>query len=1235
MNRTCPSEEQLRAFHLGTLPDSEVDALTEHLERCPACETALQRLDAAPDPLLSALRKPVSSNSSLFRLHPSKNASGPDLMAPENWPKLPDYEILTAIGRGGMGVVYKARHLRLNRLVALKRFRISQDRNPGRSRIEAEALSRLQHPNIVQIHEIIEHNGETFLVLELVNGGSLGAKLRGKPQPPRETAFLLEAIARAIHYAHGYGIIHRDLKPANILLKDERKKMKEENDADPVTASAVSFVLQPFSFIPKITDFGVAKRLAVDSGETREGDVIGTPAYMAPEQATGKTELIGPATDVYSLGVILYELLTGRVPLQGPTTLETLILVRSEDPVPPRRLVPRIPRDLETICLKCLEKEPGNRYRHAEELANDLRRYQNGEPILARPTPTWERAWKWVKRRPVIAALSAALVFVTFLGFGLVAWQWQRAEAKANDEAVARKEAQDNEKRAIEARRQIEKIAAGMTLSHGVALCEKGHVDHGLLWLVRALERAERAEDVDLQRVARSNLASWQPFLVRSPGEVVHGSWVYCVAFSPDGRSAVSASIDKTAQRLDPATAKPVGEPLRHPLPVSIAVYSPDSKKILTACGEFDGDSGQARIWDAVTGKELVVSPRLEGDIALATFSPDGKTFLLVCSKEIRVWRTEDGAPVGQPFQHPAAAAPNPKIQPKMVAVLRPDGTLLATAGEDHTIRLWDPATGKQKGEPLQADGPVTAIAFSPDGATIVTGTFLGAVQMWNAETGEQHGPTLHNSGQVRAIAFGPDGECLATGSSIQEVDPVTQARRFSGGEVRLWRAASGQQLGSPLLHGHSVWSLAFGPTGRILLTGCEDGMARFFAVATGQQIGIPLRHPGTVVSVAFSPNGKTALTASAGGGEYHVARFWDVPSQQAFGQQLLQGGQIGSLEVSADNRFLLTGADDKKVRFWDLESGRLADTLVLADREKSLATFSPDGRTVMTTSAALPYYDKSRLRFWDSTTHRLLTTLDFPSCLNAIFSPDGRTILVSELDQPLKVFSLDGAKNPEEGMPRPSQVFWEMSFSPDGRKLLTKDTNGFQLWDAGTFQRLQNWKEPTGTTCLFYPDGKRILLVTGGFPHCWDAATGTELELPRFHAEGGLSKGVFSPDGRRILTAGSDGVARLWDVATGQTLGPPLGRDSTSQVAFSHDGRKLITAGRHGRITVWNEPAPLEGDSERLRLWIEVHTGLELEHDEAIQELGVDALKQRRRRLDEVGGPPTLPWNENESHQR
>jgi serine/threonine protein kinase len=475
----CPTAQNLRAFHQGTLAEAALDALADHLETCPECDAAMRRLESEVDPLLSMVRK--RARALAWSGDGQLTGSAAPVSDPDHWSSPPGYEIVAPLGQGGMGVVYSARQLSLNRLVALKRLR------PGtvRARAEAEALARLQHPGIVQIYEVIDHEGRIYLALEMADAGSLRDRLTGRPESPRRAAELVESLARAVHYAHGLGIIHRDLKPANILLH-----RKADSAGDMLS-----------DFLPKVADFGVAKWLERDAGHTRDGEIIGTPAYMAPEQTAGTWAAIGPATDVYGFGVVLYELLTGRVPLQGPTTLDTLVMVRTEEPVPPRRLQPRIPRDLETICLKCLAKHHGHRYAGARDLADDLRRFLDGRPIVARPTSGWERAGKWAGRQPAVAGLSAGIVVVVALGFALVSWQWRRAEQNAADEAAAR--------------RQVERLSAGFTLDRGVALCESGDVRRGLLWLARALEVADRADDPALAEVARLNLAAWQPLDIR------------------------------------------------------------------------------------------------------------------------------------------------------------------------------------------------------------------------------------------------------------------------------------------------------------------------------------------------------------------------------------------------------------------------------------------------------------------------------------------------------------------------------------------------------------------------------------------------------------------------------------------------------------------------------------------------------------------------------------------------
>ena len=333
-------------------------------------------------------------------------------------PAVPGYDILHELGRGGMGVVYKARQVSLNRTVALKMILAGSHAGPTereRFRREAEAVATLQNPHIVQIFEIGEANGHLYLALEFVDGGSLAQHLRGSPWAARDAAELVELLARAVHYAHSQGVVHRDLKPANILLGGKsgiRNPMAEKKDG-PSPVSDLGF--RASNFHPKVTDFGLAKRLGdtANPDGTKTGAVMGTPSYIAPEQASGKTRDVGPSADVYSLGAILYELLTARPPFMGETPLDTVLQVLHDDPVPPKRLQPTVPRDLETICLKCLNKSAAKRYANADALADDLRRFVTGEPIKARPLSAWGRGVKWARRHPSLAALGAVTVTAT------------------------------------------------------------------------------------------------------------------------------------------------------------------------------------------------------------------------------------------------------------------------------------------------------------------------------------------------------------------------------------------------------------------------------------------------------------------------------------------------------------------------------------------------------------------------------------------------------------------------------------------------------------------------------------------------------------------------------------------------------------------------------------------------------------------------------------------------------
>jgi tetratricopeptide (TPR) repeat protein len=439
----CPSRDELGRLLAEDLDGPEASAVETHVQSCSKCQACLAELAGTPlcpssVPSPPEARPRASEPAPEFLRRLQQAVSGLD--APTTWgsraddgtaedpevrPQVHGYEIQGELGRGGMGVVYLARQMRLDRLVALKMIRAGAHAGPQerqRFRAEAEAVARLQHPNVVGVFEAGEADGCPYLALEYVAGGSLADRAKEMPWQPRAAAELILTLARAVHAAHERGIVHRDLKPANVLLAEDGT--------------------------PKVTDFGLAKRLDAPR-QTQSGAILGTPAYMAPEQASGQGKVVGPAADVYALGAILYELLTGRPPFLAQTQLDTLLLVCNQDPVPPSVLQPRLPRDLETICLKCLRKEPGKRFASAQDLADDLGRFLAGEPVRARPTPAWERAAKWVRRRPALAALLAVLVVLPTTAAVLLA-RANRQTQQQRDRAVeqsARAEQKEQEAR--------------------------------------------------------------------------------------------------------------------------------------------------------------------------------------------------------------------------------------------------------------------------------------------------------------------------------------------------------------------------------------------------------------------------------------------------------------------------------------------------------------------------------------------------------------------------------------------------------------------------------------------------------------------------------------------------------------------------------------------------------------------------------------------------------------------
>jgi WD40 repeat protein/serine/threonine protein kinase len=1075
------------------------------------------------------------------------------------WPRLPGYEILGELGAGGMGVVYLGHDPRLKRQVAIKVIRsgrLARKEELARFKTEAEAVARLQHPNVAQIFEVGEHQDGPYLVLEYVAGGSLDAKLAGRPQPARAAAGLVETLARAIQHAHERGIIHRDLKPANILLtpnpkseirnpkqirSPEHEMPKREGGAVSDLGNSDSGMVSDFGFrisdlAPKVTDFGLAKFLEGGAGVTSSGAVLGTASYMPPEQAQGKEGAVGPAADVYALGAILYEMLTGRPPFRGESQVETVLQVLTADPVPPRHLQPRVPRDLETICLKCLEKKRGQRYASAQALAKDLARFREGRPIQARPVRPWERALKWARQRPALAALAASTLGVALLGFGLVAWQWRVAEAARQQETAQRQ--------------RYQRLSVDVVLARGLHECRQGDVARGLFELVRALELAGD-EAGDLQEVIRTNLADWSPALCRLSNQLRLPSQIRQMALSPDGRMVATVCADKKAYLLDLKTGKRLGQPLPHPARIHAVAFSPDGKLLLTGTGDPGSGWGAVWVWEVSTRRLALPPLQHRSPVWAVACSPDGRRVLTGSGEAAgggaaQLWDAAEGTALGAPLPHP---------RPVRAVAFSPDGRTVLTGCADRSARLWDVAS-RRIFRQLKHGGYVDAVAFSPDGKTLLTGGRDSLARLWDAGTGRRVGKPLKHQGYLETVAFSRDGKTILTGSR--------------DGTARLWDAATGQPRGDALVHPDQVTAACFHPDGRTVLTGCLDRCARVWQTPSGKSPLRVFRHTEQVWAAAFSSDGRQIVTGSS----YGPFRFWDRASGKPGAVSPRLVPDVSALALSPDGKTVLTGSRDKTARLWDGVTARpLREPLRHPDWVTSVA-FRPDGKVVLTGCR------DGAARLWDVATGlQLGPTLKHPRAVHAVaFSPrDPGVILTGSPDRTARLWNLTTGKCLGELRGHQGPVV-AVAFGQDGRRIATGS-------DDGTAR-------------------------------LWDGATGRALGEPLLH-QGAVQAVALSRCGKLLLTASRDGAGRLWDVASCRMLGMPLAHQGPVRAAaFSPDGRTVLTAGEDMTARLWPVPTALTGPVERIKLWCEVATGIELDGFGVRRPLDAATWRQRRLRL-------------------
>ena len=971
-----------------------------------------------------------------------------------------DYQLLEELGRGGVGVVYQAWHAKLERTVALKMLLGGPFASPevtARFDREIRMVARLRHPGIVALYESGEVDGIRFFTMELVEGRNLAALVRDGPIAALRASVYVRKSALAVAHAHDRQILHRDLKPSNILI--------DATDE------------------PKVADFGLARRQLVNSEVTVNLGAMGSPPYMAPEQVSGSGDAVGAAADIYSLGAILYQLLTGRPPHQGASVEEVLVQVRDGLVVSPRLLNPTIPRDLETICLKCLDKDPSRRYARASDLAADLERFERGEAVLARPVGTLGLLWRWAHRNNRLAAALAALLCVLMAGVADVLWQ----------AAHNRRERE---------RLSLERYVTGVQSASFAAA--EGDYPLARTYLQAAAESGYRGFE---WRLLWEETAS-QAMRVLHPHEMPIAE----LEFSPDGRHLATNSQDGTARITHLETRGAPSDALGAGGGWALS-YTPDGKACFVGVQGSQGESDTLRLVEPSTGHTLWTFP---GESI--SLSRDGSRMAVALGKPLPWAPAHGGAEVWDTAARVRMASVSGDYRS---VVMSPDGSVLALAPGDSTVRLWSVVQQREVGR-LKTDGPQAALAFSPDGTWLASGG-LGEAWLWRLSDLSVVAKLPHPWMRVWSLAFSPDSARLATTCSDRT--------------VRIWGCSHGNLLTS--LHGHAdeVWSVAFSPDGRSLATGAKDGSLFIWPVeplnapreyaykgwsrplfspdGSLMVLGEGSNSPKTLLvraghapqagpekwaACGFSPDGRSLLLWSAL--QQPCLRWWSV-DDGTFGAAIAGADDMGAhllmqTGVSPDRRRIFQLNNDAVLLIWDAASGALLQKTPLPRSPLALrsVTMSRDARW-------FAWSHSDEISFWlaDLKTGSVREIKGHRNMVNSVaFSPSGDTMASASSDGTVRLWDTASGASIAVLSGHPESAD-DVAFSPDGRTLASLGAyQSLKFWHLETHRELATLSMPeAGSFLSFAADGTHLAVTLGDVESGYDrgARVFTATTLP------------------------------------------------------------------------------------------------------------------------------------------